>query len=198
MNDIIAEYKHAGCIIKVHQDELAEGPNQWGDTNIFLVANHRDFYVPEPGEKRAPNDPEELIERYKKTHWIFPLEAYIHGGVHLSFGSEGNYPDRRWDVSQLGFIFASKKEWRLSKSARKAAASLIETWNQYLGGEVYGYTVEDEETGEEGDSCWGYYGYEETKRDSYMIKYCAKPAAEALREQIDNLKRETQLAECCP
>lgn len=191
-------YKHAGCIITVHQDDTAQGPSEDQDERLFLVASHRDFYVPEPGEKRVPDDPEELIERYKKSHWIFPLEAYIHGGVHLSFGHEGDYPDRRWDVSQLGFVFVSKKEWRLQKSAKKAAASHIQYWNDYLSGNVYGWTVEDEETGEDGDSVWGYYGYDETKEDSYMIKDNAKPACDALREKIDNLKKETEIAMCIP
>lgn len=184
-------YKHAGCIITVHQDDMAESPSEDQDEGLFLVANHRDFYVPEPGEKRVPSDPEELIGRYKKGHWIFPLEAYIHGGVHLSFGHEGNYPDRQWDVSQLGFIFVSKKEWRLRKSARKAAASHIEYWNDYLSGNVYGWTVEDEETGEDGDSVWGYYNMDQLKQDSFM-------AAEHLREKIDTLRDETQLAAIFP
>lgn len=163
------EYK--GLKIKIEQDQDAESPSAWGDNSLFLVANHRDFYVPEPGEKRCPSDPAELLEWYKSTHWIFPLEAYIHSGVRLAFGHEGNFPDRRWDVSQLGFIFAAKKEWRLNKSARKAAASLIETWNQYLTGDVYGYIVEDGEPDEE--SCWGFYGYD----------YCVEQA----KEQADSI-----------
>lgn len=159
--------------IRIEHDEDAESPSQWGREDLFLVANHRDFYVPEPGEKRVPNDPAELIDRYRKTHWIFPLEAYIHSGVVLAFGHEGNFPDRRWDVSQLGFIFVSKKEWRLRKSARKAAASLIAEWNQYLEGDVWGYVIEDDD-GEHLDSCWGMYGRE----------YCVDEAVSCLKGHL--------------
>ena len=162
------EITYRGRTIKIVQDEDARNPQEDGDTGLFIVANHRDFYVPEPNEKRVPNDPDELIQRYKKTHWIFPLEAYIHSGVRLAFGQEGNFPDRRWDVSQLGFVFAAKSEWRLSKKARAAAASYIETWNQYLCGDVWGYDVGD-------DSCWGFYGYD----------YCLQEAKSVVDYQIN-------------
>ncbi len=159
----------ANLSYEIIQDQTAESPREWADTGLFLVANHRDFYVPEPGEKRVPESANEVVDKYSKTHWVFPIEAYIHSGVVLAFSQEGNFPDRRWDVSQLGFVFAAKEEWRLSKSARKAAAGLIATWNQYLSGDVWGYAIKDEE-GATVDSCWGFYGRE----------YCEEQAKEAM------------------
>jgi hypothetical protein len=155
---------------EIIQDEDARNPQEDSDTGLFIIAKHDQFYVPAPGEKRINQDPDVEKSPFLKTHWIFPLEAYIHSGVRLAFGNEGNFPDRRWDVSQVGWVFASKKEWRLSAKARAAAESLIETWNQYLSGDVWGY-----DTGE--DSCWGFYG-----RD-----YCIEQAKEAIDAQ---LKRE--------
>ncbi len=143
----------------IKQDMDAQNPQDDGDTGLFLVANHRDFYVREPGEKAIPRDAFELIKKYRKSHWIFTIEAYIHSGVVLAFSSQGNFPDRRWDVSQVGFIFAAKNEWRLSKSAKKVAAGYLETWNQYLSGDVWGYVIEDDE-GNALESCWGFYGRE--------------------------------------
>lgn len=103
---------------------------------------------------------EEAKDYIKKYH-IFGLEAYIHSGVVLALSREGNFPDRQWDVSQLGLCFASKKEWRTRAKARKAVLGLIEYWNDYLSGNVYGYVIEDKE-GNSFDSCWGFYGnYEE-------------------------------------
>jgi hypothetical protein len=176
--------------VKIIRDSDAQSPSEYGDEGLFIVANHRQFYVPEPGEKRCPEDPDEVVERYKKTHWIFPLEAYIHSGVHLSFGREGNYPDRRWDVSQVGFVFASKKEWRLSKKAREAAKSKIDEWNQYLSGDVWGYVVEDER-GVSLDSVWGFYG----------IEYCkeqAREIAEHYSRKCETIEMETAMAETMP
>lgn len=43
--------------------------------------------------------------------------------------------------------------------AEKYLKSEVETYDQYLTGDVYGYVIEDKE-GEELDSCWGFYGEE--------------------------------------
>lgn len=132
-------------------------PAEQGDDGLFLIAGHRDFYVP-PSPKQRNFDIQDEINQRSKTHWIFPLEAYIHSGVVLALSGEGNFPDRQWDVSQLGVVFAAKSEWRLSRKAREAALSLVKEWNQYLSGDVWGYVVEDE-NGTHLDSCWGFYGH---------------------------------------
>lgn len=180
-------FTHHGITVEIHQDEDAESPRAWGDDGLFLVANHRDFYVPEPGEKRIHDDWETLVERYKKTHWIFHVEAYIHSGVRLALSNCGNFPDRQWDVSQVGGIFAAKKEWRLSASALKSAKGHIDTWNQYLSGDVWGYVVGEDTPFEE--SCWGFYG----------IDYCreqAKDMADYVAKKVKEEKEEKERAAC--
>ena len=97
-----------------------------------------------------------------KEYHIFGLEAYIHSGVALALSHEGNFCDRQWDVSQLGLVFVSKKYYRTNKKARKAALSLIENWNAYLSGDVYGcvrekYDKDKKQISE--DSCGGFSGY---------------------------------------
>ncbi len=156
--------------IKINTDEHVEYPAEFSNTELFLVANHRQFYVPEPGEKRVPNTADELICKYKKTHWIFHLEAYIHGGVVLALSGEGNFPDRDWDVSQLGLIFAAKSEWRFNKEARKAAISLVDTWNKYLSNDVWYWEILND-NGEILESCSGCYGFEYAKSEATA---CAK------------------------
>jgi hypothetical protein len=178
------EFEHKGLTIKIVQDEDAQSPREWGDEGLFLVASHRDFYVPAPGEKRCRETFNAYVEQYGRTHWIFPIEAYIHSGVHLSFSHRGQYPDRRWDVSQVGAIFASKKEWRLSKSARKSAETHLEAWNQYLGGEVCGYIIEGGLTEE---SCWGFYG----------VEYCKKEALSMAEHMLKKMGEEKSESERC-
>ncbi len=171
--------EYRGKTIEIHQDEDAQSPQEDGDTGLFIIANHRQFYVPAPGEKRIDSDPDVEKSPFLKTHWIFPLEAYIHSGVVLAFGREGNFPDRRWDVSQVGWVFCAKKEWRLQAKARKAAASYIETWNQYLSGDVYGYEVGD-------DSCWGFYGFDYCVEEAKGVVDCQLRAE--LKEKLAKLK----------
>ena len=58
----------------------------------------------------------------------------------------------------------------------------VETYNQYIMGEVYGFVVTaPEDDGWVGDSCWGYYG------DS---DYCISEAKEAIDSRIDELEAE--------
>lgn len=152
MDTVYTEKRH-GLTITIMRDDMNENPSEWRDDGLFLIANHRDFYVEPPKPVRMAD----AYATYEKTHWTFPLEAYIHSSVRLALSQEGNFCDRQWDVSQLGAVFVSKKEWRTKAKAKEAARGLIDTWNEYLSGNVYGYEVKDEK-GEHLDSCWGFYG----------------------------------------
>ena len=169
------EYK--GHTIKVYQDtDYQESPKDWGDDSVFLVGYHRDFTVEnqlvsedicraiaENDTKKTGDDDDYIREQARdivKKYHTFGLEAYIHSGVTLALSNEGNFCDRNWDVSQLGMVFIAKSEARTKLKARKLALSLIESWNDCLSGNVYGYRAgEDAEIG----SCWGFIGdYEES------------------------------------
>jgi hypothetical protein len=178
--ETVHEEKRHRLTIKIMQDpDGGFSPGESGDDALFLVGYHRDFSVDGPkvkykgdekgpghllvtkadcqalarGDKAADEWPEELAKKY----FSFGLEAYIHSGVRLALSHCGNFPDRAWDVSQLGMVFVSRKEWPDEKKAREAALSLIREWNDYLSGNVYGYRIEDA-GGTDIDSCWGYSG----------------------------------------
>jgi hypothetical protein len=143
-------------VLIVYQDECPIGPDEDQDEAAFLIAGHRSFSVPFPGEKHGPTADQVNEWTERGTHWRFPIEAYIHSGVRLAFAYEGDFVDRRWDVSNpVGFIFCSRKEWPEEEAARKYAAGMIQRWNWYLEGSVYGFVIEGR--GDE-DSCWGFEG----------------------------------------
>lgn len=139
----------------ISPDPYPDGPDRWGDDGVFLVADHRDFYVKPPKDSTM----ESVVADYQKTHHVFGLEAYIHSGVVLALSREGNFPDRQWDVSQLGAVFVAKNEARTKAKAREMAQGLIETWNTYLSGDVWTVSVEDE-TDEVIECVGGFYGRE--------------------------------------
>lgn len=114
---------------------------------------------------------------------ILPLYLYDHSGLRLSTGAF-SCP---WDSGQVGWIYVSRedvlKEYggkRLTKKLRERAERLlrgeVETYDQYLCGDVWGWVVYDDDDDEEEcdcepedecdctrhaahvDSCWGYYG----------------------------------------
>ena len=124
---------YKGYKIRIRQDEFAESPDDWGNKNLFLIYDHRDFTV-----KREGFEPIDIYESglaYEKKYWIFLVEAYIHSGVRLSLFS--GTKQCMWDSSVSGYILASKEEFELEETARNASEGLIETWNEYLSGDVW-------------------------------------------------------------
>jgi hypothetical protein len=172
------EHFNVGTLtVNIYQDEDAESPDTWGDDSIFLLGWHRDFTVTRPNYKR-PDDILEYVNEddcdedrqikasIREDYHVFTLYAYIHSGVSLSLGASfGGIDPGGWDTSRLGIVLVSREEWPDEGAARTAAMSLVDTWNQYLSGDVYGYTVTDED-GEQLDSCWGFYGDEDAKGEA--------------------------------
>ena len=180
--EIIHTEEYKGYKINIHYSETDDSPD-WGDENLFLVYNHRQFTV-----KRKGFEPQDIYESglaYEEEYWIFPVEAYIHSGVSLSLFSGSK--QCRWDSSVSGYILASKDEFKTPEEAELRAEGLIETWNQYLDGSIYGFEVIKEDfcshcgttTEEFIDFCSGYYG-------DYEKSGCLDEA----RAVIDNLTKE--------
>jgi len=105
---------------------------------------------------------------------ILPLYLYDHSGITISTSSFND----RWDSGQIGFVYVTKNSVRevygvkrispkVSELALKVLEGEVETYDQFLRGDVYGYKIFKVKTCELGheheeemDSCWGYYGKE--------------------------------------
>lgn len=139
--------------------------------------------------------------RPEEDAFLFPVAAYIHGGITLSLGSGSHFPDQQWDVTRkAAWLWTNKKRfcefcgeqnwmhvyddqtraWRPAKDRdefetylRGQAEGLLDEWQKWKDGEVYGYRTEtsyvpyrrlypdghteDEVDWNDGkDSCWGY------------------------------------------
>lgn len=162
------DYKlKSGNILRVIQDDNSKSPDSWDNEDMFLVYNHRQFTVKREGfnpydiwhhiEATKGNKHENYLYDKYNDYYIFPVDAYIHSGVSLSLAGQTDYPDRRWDVSTTGYVLVKKEMVKstenldankvldfpnhLETRAREYAEGLIETWNQYLSGDVYGFQV---------------------------------------------------------
>ena len=179
MREAIQEIKHQGCLIKIYQDEdFQESPEEWGQDS-FLVHYHRDLEVKrddiitkdeagaivtgncdrfDDGSGYFKSNLKELGRKY----YFFPVDAYIHSGIWLSLagGFSGRLPQghERFDVSSVGLVLVSKKDAKNEKKAKEVAEGILKIWNDLLSGNVYGFTIEDAETGEDVDGCWGFIG----------------------------------------
>ena len=115
------------------------------------------------GDESADYD--ELRDLYNDPdHIALPVFMYDHSGITINT-TGFSCP---WDSGQVGVIYMTKakaiENWGkkiLTKAVRQKAIdclkSEIETLDQYLTGQVYGFRVFDPE-GEELDSCWGFFG----------------------------------------
>lgn len=189
---------YKGFVIEIHQDDMSQDPNTMGDMHgYFLQYEHRDLHIEskrisgqETFNFMTENPGVNLIdvrrmylkegESFFMKYWFFPVYAYIHSGVALSLG-RSSYPfNDRWDVSFKGFVYINAEEWPDEEEAFKVAGSVIEEWNQYLSGDVWGFKVLDIDDEDEIDSCWGYYGKE----------YCIEEAKSIVDYQVKELRNE--------
>jgi hypothetical protein len=127
---------------------------------------------------------EDFIHAKGKEALCLPLFMLDHSSIWLSLSPFGD----PWDSGQLGFYWASYKDIketfmrkRVTKSlleqAKKLMGAEIEEYNYYLNGEVYGYTIVDDQDpeGEIVSSCWGFYGYDSVKEGAeYMVNFYRK------------------------
>jgi hypothetical protein len=149
--------------IELHYDTNSQSPNDWDNDTAFLIYDHSDFATAPYGMK--PSDADDIFERWSKRkrtyfingyyHWIFPVFAYIHGGVslYLSRSAASMYEPSGFDTSFKGFVLVTRQRTQFwcREDAFKYAGEILKEWNQYNNGEVYGYVTKH-------GSCWGFYG----------------------------------------
>lgn len=151
-----------GHTVQVYRDENATSP-RWEDNLGTMVLFHNKYIL---GDKHnhTLESLNEFLEYNSDGIVAVKVYGYDHGQLTIS-----NKPfSCKWDSGTLGYIFVSKldamqafneKEWskELEDKVTKALIQEIETYDQYLEGDIWGYIVLDED-GEEIDSCWGFYG----------------------------------------
>ena len=182
--------------IEIKQDDDPPNPVKDYDQAGTMCFFHRRMDLGHPHtftEDLTPEDADGYQDHYEDspsgfTQWMkdneshiltIPVYAYEHGGITIKAGGKRAGWDS-FDSGQLGYVYIAhdniRKEWgkqgkRISKAEfAKAAACLIaevNTYDDYLTGNCYGYTITDKETGNTLDSCWGFLGDE---------KYCREEA----------------------
>lgn len=150
------EIDYKGYKIKIRQQDYPESPKDWDNDEAFLVYNHRNFQVEMEGFNVSdisdyiqslshPND--EYDVKDFGAYYIFPVEACIHSGISLSLFT--GTKTCQWDSSVSGYVLVKKTNGYLQGTelvteymAKARAEGLLELWNQYLSGEVYGFIIE--------------------------------------------------------
>lgn len=151
--ETVSTFILAGMTVRIFRDPDPGSPDGFDNDDVFLVGFHRDFHVVRDGLKYADD-----IRGWSRDYHVFALNAYIHGGVRLSLGGFGD----PWDSGQVGYVLVKRLHcFKNKEKAREVADGLVSEWNQYLDGDVYGYTISeacDDGNEHEVDSLWGIYG----------------------------------------
>lgn len=132
---------------------------------------------------RVRDNQDLIMDKIEKKAIVLPLYLYDHSGITMRT-SPFSCP---WDSGQVGFIYATfdqiKTETAGGRGSRKLAEKIlkgeVETYDQYLTGDVYGYVLDDKYGSE---SCWGFYGLVAAKEAAQNEINCTKAA---------NLQRES-------
>jgi len=127
---------------------------------------------------------------------ILPLYIYDHSGITMRT-TGFSCP---WDSGQVGYIYISledvRKEYGWKRITKKRWAQIekyltgeVETYDMYLTGSVYGFTIEKGEDEEHVDSCWGFYGYY-TDDNGYMLSVIKN----AIKYDIEHTPQQTDIS----
>ena len=165
---------------------------------------------------------EELLEERKKDaceKWIDQnlfvgdLYLYDHSGITISMG-KFSCP---WDSGRVGLVYCTLEtakeqfpdleltDWNsklqfgeetmtLQAAIGKIIESEVETYDNYLTGEIFCWTIEDED-GDVIESCGGYFGYESADGD--CIKDARRSADHAANALVETTQ-PTLIATCWP
>jgi hypothetical protein len=164
-----------GYTLRILTDDDPCSPAEWD--NLGQIAYCSDRYT--LGTEHVSRDRlDEIAQGVEDGSLIgLPVYAYIHSGVTISTSPFSC----RWDSGQCGFAYCrasdAEDEWtgdsHFRANALRVLTGEVETFDQYLQGDVYGYTITDAH-GDIVDSCWGFYGIECAEEEAQAaLKYWA-------------------------
>lgn len=165
---------------KLGDDHSFESPDEFMQ-HLYLDVTEKHWC-----DEHESDDWHDIYKELQKTDLVLikQINLYEHNGITISTSSGYPYNDR-WDSCCVGFVYVTKKtifkecgsitEENWKDMADKYLEGEVETYDQYLRGDVYGYAltkktiyqekcphcgevIREYEGEEEVDSCWGFYG----------------------------------------
>jgi hypothetical protein len=154
--------------LKVVHDSSPESPRSWDNLGTMICFHNRydlgDNHSYDSDDYSGWEEMKQAIIKEENPAVILPLYMYNHSGIAISTKPFSC----RWDSGQIGFILVSKKKAleefggkivtaKLKERLEKILEGEVETYTQYVEGEVYGFQIVDEDD-DIVDSCYGFYG----------------------------------------
>lgn len=156
-------------LLRIWLDECAESPRSW-DSLGMMVCWHRKYLL---GDRHNFRTPGEFLEWAKRADvaLMLPLYLYDHSGLTISTeGWRRPYNDP-WDACQVGWVYVTKDVLRRERKVKRITKEIlawaedvlreeVKTYDQYLRGEVYGFSAYEVAGGKIADLgyCGGFFG----------------------------------------
>lgn len=181
----IVGYCKSYILFDIENKFSGEGGNHYKDFLLYIQNEYNILQDKEGYKKDSDNltkaDFIRLDKWIEKNIVLLPVYAYIHSGVSLKVGSfQGLLPQghAEFDSGQIGYIYVTKdkilKDFNVKKITKKireeavnCLISEIETFNQYLEGDIYGYNIKSIN-----EACRGYYGYDYCLQEAKDVVDC--------------------------
>ncbi len=169
----IETLEHEGLRIEIMQDEEPMSPRE-ADNLGTMVCSHDRYAL---GDVQArPGEPHDLPWGVRVA---LPLYLLDHSGLAMQAGVFSEDPGG-WDSGQVGVIYVTTETLEREGLADLTDAEIeghlegeVETYDQYLQGDVYGFIIERLTTCDQGhehaetiDSCWGFYGIDDARAEA--------------------------------
>lgn len=187
--------------LKLVHDSSPDSPRNWDNLGTMICFHRRydlgDKHSYSSDDYSSWEEMKQAIIKEENPAVILPLYLYNHSGISISTGAFSC----RWDSGQIGFILVSKKKAleefggkivtaKLKERIEKILEGEVETYTQYVEGNVYGFEIVDEDDNHI-DSCYGFYGSDH--KESGMLDYIdhellGLSSLEELEQLIDTLE----------
>ena len=190
MKNIIENEKYK---LEIFDDLNPCSPREFDNLGT-MVCFHRRYMLGDETELKSSDfssweELESYLYKEENALIAIPVFMYDHSGLWINT-TGFSCP---WDSGQVGYIYISKEKVRreysckriskkLKEMIREMLCSEVDLYNDYLCGNVYGFTLTDKENAEEIDSSCGFYGtdYIENGIFDYVSSYFTKAELEAL------------------
>jgi hypothetical protein len=162
--------------VEIRQDEYAESPREWDNLGTFIMQHGNYdfgdiFFNIDPYARVSFEDDfkyhlKEVENCTIKDVLYLPVYMLDHSEITIDVSPFSC----SWDSGQIGYIYVTKEKIRKEYNVKRVSNKLqtqvlraltyeIEMLDNYITGNVYEYTVYDENN-EVVDSCGGFYGYD--------------------------------------
>lgn len=171
--------------LKIEQDQDPMNPRTDWDNVTTMICFHPSYNLGDKNDYKKDSfgswgELKEQIESDYNVLMIKPLRLYDHSGITIS--TSNSYPfNDRFDSMMVGWVFIDEKKFELmcgkdydrsEETLNKMIEGDVKTYDQYITGDVYRYSIYEIETCSLGcehrnyvEGCGGYFGEEEAESE---------------------------------